>query len=72
MLAKRDFRLLWVGQGTSQVGDQFTQIALLSLVPRLTGDPLALGLVLRAGGHPSAFTLVRGAITDRFRPGASR
>ena len=63
----RNFRLLWIGQGTSLLGDQFYLIALPWLVLKLTGDPLALGTVLALTGLPRAlFMLVGGAITDRF------
>jgi MFS family permease len=65
----RDFTLLWVGQATSMLGDQFHGIAAAWLVLKLTGDPLALGTVMAVGGIPRAFfTLVGGAITDRFSP----
>jgi len=65
----RDFMLLWIGQTTSMLGDQFHMIAGAWLVLKLTGDPLALGTVLAVGGIPRAiFTLVGGAITDRFSP----
>lgn len=65
----RDFMLLWAGQATSMLGDQFHAIAGAWLVLKLTGDPLALGGVMALGGIPRAFfTLVGGAITDRFSP----
>jgi MFS family permease len=63
------FRLLWAGQATSYIGDQFYLIALPWLVLQLTGDPLALGAVLATAGVPRAMLmLVGGAITDRFSP----
>ena len=63
----RNFRLLWLGQGTSLLGDQFAFIALPWLVLRLTNDPLALGLTLALGGIPRALImLIGGAIADRF------
>ncbi len=69
VLQVRDFMLLWVGQATSMLGDQFHNIAAAWLVLKLTGDPLALGTVLAIGGIPRAiFTMVGGAITDRFSP----
>jgi hypothetical protein len=43
VLGNRTFRLLWIGQGTSYIGDQFYLIALPWLVLQLTGDLLALG-----------------------------
>ena len=69
VLAVRDFFLLWVGQSTSLLGDQFHSIAGAWLVLKLTGDPLALGTVLALGGIASAvFTVIGGAITDRVSP----
>ncbi len=69
VLGLRNFRLLWIGQATSLIGDHFHFIAISWLVLQLTGDPLTLGTVLALGGVPrAAFTLVGGAITDRFNP----
>lgn len=65
----RDFRLLFAGVSTSLLGDQFTLIATPWLVLQLTGDPLALGIVLALEGIPRAlFMLFGGALTDRFSP----
>jgi len=69
LFAIRDFLLLWIGQSTSLLGDQFHFIAMSWLVLKITGDPLALGAVLAIGGIPRAvFTLIGGAITDRISP----
>src|SRR5690349_8578905 len=69
VLGIRDFRLLWIGQSTSLLGDQFNFIAMSWLVLKMTGDPLALGTVLALGGIPLAiFTLIGGAIADRISP----
>lgn len=69
VLGIRDFFLLWIGQSTSLLGDQFHFIALSWLVLKMTGDPLVLGGVLALGGIPRAvFTLIGGAITDRISP----
>ena len=69
VLAVRDFFLLWIGQSTSLLGDQFHAIAGAWLVLKLTGDPLALGTVLALGGIATAvFTVIGGAITDRISP----
>ena len=69
VLGIRDFMLLWIGQATSMLGDQFHAIAGAWLVLKLTGDPLALGTVMALAGIPRAiFTLLGGAITDRFSP----
>lgn len=69
VLALPSFRLLTIGTGTSLLGDQFALVAMPWLALRLTGDPLALGIVLALEGVPrAAFMLVGGAITDRFSP----
>jgi MFS family permease len=61
--------LLWTGQATSMLGDQFHGIAAAWLVLKLTGDPLALGAVMAVGGIPRAlFIVIGGAITDRISP----
>ncbi|WP_020399335.1 MFS transporter [Kordiimonas gwangyangensis] len=53
----------------SMVGDQFTLIGLPWLTLKLTGDPMALGLVLAVVGIPrAAFILLGGAIVDRYSP----
>ena len=65
MLSRRDFRLLWLGQSVSILGDQFYLVALPWLVLSLTGSSLALGSVLlTATGMRVAFQLVGGAISD--------
>ena len=69
MLKGRNFRLLWIGEVISLLGDQFTLIALPWLVLQVTGDALAMGTVLALAGVPRAlFMLVGGALTDRFSP----
>lgn len=71
IMASRNFRLLWIGQGTSMLGDQFYLIAMPWLVLQRTGDALALGAVLALAGLPRAiFMLFGGAVTDRFSPRA--
>jgi MFS family permease len=68
-LRVRDFRLLWIGESISLIGDQFYLIALPWLVLQLTGNALALGLILALTGIPRAlFMLVGGALVDRFSP----
>lgn len=65
----RDFRLLWLGEAISVIGDQFYMIALPWLVLQLTGNALAMGTVLALAAVPRAlFMLVGGALTDRFSP----
>lgn len=69
VLGIRDFMLLWVGQATSMLGDQFHSIAASWLVLKMTGDPMALGMVMAISGIPRAlFTVIGGAITDRISP----
>src|SRR5512138_1995326 len=69
VMSLRDFRLLFTGVTTSLLGDQFAFVATPWLTLKLTGDPLALGIVLALEGLPRAvFMLLGGAITDRFSP----
>ncbi len=69
VMSLRDFRLLFGGAATSLLGDQFAFIATPWLVLQLTGDPLALGIVMALEGLPRAiFMLIGGAITDRLSP----
>jgi predicted MFS family arabinose efflux permease len=69
VLRIHNFRLLWIGEGISLLGDQFYLIALPWLVLSLTGNALAVGTVLATAGIPRAlFMLVGGALTDRFTP----
>ena len=69
VMSLRDFRLLFGGTATSLLGDQFALIATPWLVLVLTGDPVALGIVLALEGIPrAAFMLIGGAITDRLSP----
>lgn len=70
-LSVHNFRLLWIGEGISLLGDQFYMIALPWLVLQLTGSALALGTVMALAGIPRAvFMLVGGAFVDRFSPRA--
>lgn len=68
-LAVRDFRLLWLGEAISTLGDQFALIALPWLALLLTGSPLVLGTVMAAMAVPRAvLMLIGGAYVDRFSP----
>lgn len=68
-LAIRDFRLLWVGESVSLLGNQFYLVALSWLTLQLTGSGTALGTVLMAAAVPrAALMLVGGAMTDRLSP----
>lgn len=69
ILRDRNFRWLLSGGIVSGLGDQFTMIALPWLVLTMTGDPLALGLVIATMSVPRAlFMLVGGALVDRYSP----
>src|SRR5690349_18966197 len=70
-LSVRSFRLLWIGESISLLGDQFYMIALPWLVLQLTGSALALGGVMALAAIPRAlFMLIGGAVVDRFSPRA--
>jgi MFS family permease len=62
------FRLLFIGQALSVVGDRITPIAIAFAVLGL-GDATDLGIVLAAGGIPFAlFAIAGGVVTDRVGP----
>src|SRR5512138_137842 len=68
-LSVRNFRLLWIGEGISLLGDTFYLIALPWLVLQLTGSALALGTIMALASIPRAvFMLVGGAFVDRYSP----
>jgi Na+/melibiose symporter-like transporter len=67
--ALRDFRLLWVGEAVSTLGDQFALIALPWLALVLTGSALALGGVLALMAIPRALLMLLGGVSvDRLSP----
>ncbi len=69
LLGERNFRLLWLGETISILGDQFAIIAMPWLVLQLTGSALAMGTVFALQGIPRAiFMLFGGALSDRFSP----
>jgi MFS family permease len=66
-LREREFRLLFVGQGLSLVGDGMVNVALPFAVLDLTGSVTDLGFVFAAFTLPLvAFLLVGGVFADRF------
>lgn len=68
-LAIRDFRLLWLGESVSALGDQFALIALPWLALVLTSSALALGGVLALMGVPRALLMLVGGVwVDRLSP----
>jgi len=69
VFAVRDFKLLWIGEAVSALGDQFAMVALPWLALLLTGSAFALGTVLAVMAVPRAvFMLVGGAYVDRLSP----
>ena len=65
----RDFRLLWIGESVSILGDRFFAIGLPWLVLQLTGSGFALGSIFMTSALPySALMLAGGAVVDRFTP----
>jgi MFS family permease len=69
LLRARPVRWLMAGAFITNLGDQFTLIALPWLVLQMSSDPLVLGTVLAVIGVPRAlFILIGGAIVDRHSP----
>ena len=67
VLRLREFRLLWLGQTASLLGDGLVIVAIGLYVTHLTGDPRDVGLVLSAYAVPMvAFLLVGGVVADRL------
>lgn len=67
VLRSRDFRLLWLSQTASVIGDALVIVAIGLYVTRLTGDPSDVGVVLAAYSLPIVlFVLVGGVIADRL------
>ncbi|MDX6255037.1 MAG: hypothetical protein QOJ11_1371 [Frankiales bacterium] len=66
-LRSRDFRLLWLSQSASVIGDALVIVAIGLYVTRLTHQPSDVGLVLAAYSLPLVvFVLVGGVIADRL------
>lgn len=62
-----NFRRLWIGNLISLLGDWFNLIALLSIVTKYSGSPLALSLVFVAKFLPGAIVSpLAGYLVDRF------
>ena len=67
VLRHRDFRLLWLANSASVVGDRIVVVALALFVVSLTGSATDLGLVLTAYGLPLiVFLLIGGVVADRL------
>src|SRR3712207_5320033 len=59
------FLRLWIGQGTSFVGDAVSMVALVVLVVEITGSASAVGGALVARLLPTMASPVAGVIADR-------
>ena len=67
VLRHRDFRLLWLAQSASVVGDNLVLVALALFIVQRTHSPTDLGIVLAAGTLPLvAFLLIGGVWADRL------
>lgn len=67
VLRVRDFRLLWLGQTISLLGDGLVVVAIGLYVTRLTGHPSDVGLVLTAYAAPLVLlVLLGGVLADRL------
>jgi MFS family permease len=67
VLAQRDFRLLFLGQSASAIGDQVVIVALALFITRSTGSATDLGIVLAAGSLPMMALLLFGGVwADRL------
>jgi MFS family permease len=67
-LRERQFRLLWLGQASSTLGDGLVPVALaFAVIKSLDRGPTALGIVLAAGSLPVVvFVLAGGVWADRL------
>jgi len=66
-LAIRDFRLLWLGQLTTTLGQWMDQTARAWLIYSLTGSAMQLGLVSAVRGIPLLlFGVLAGVAADRY------
>src|SRR5215210_9413845 len=59
------FLRLWIGQGTSFVGDAVSMVALVVLVVQITGSASAVGGALVAGLLPTIASPLAGVVADR-------
>jgi MFS family permease len=66
-LANRNFRLLWIGQAVSQLGDRLYLLAVMVFVYDLTRSAVAVSLLLASAALSSLFFgLPAGALADRW------
>ena len=68
LLAFREFRLLWLAQSLSVIGDNIVLVALALFIIDSTGSATDLGLVLAAHALSLVvFLLIGGVWADRLR-----
>jgi MFS family permease len=68
-LGVRNFRILWIGETVSLLGNQFYVVAFPWLVLRLTHSGLALGTLFMTVAIPRAILmLVGGVVADKLSP----
>ena len=66
VLREREFRLLWLGQSASTIGDRLVFVALALYVTEI-GTPTDVGIVLAAHAIPLvAFLMLGGVWADRL------
>ncbi|MBF0494381.1 MAG: MFS transporter [Candidatus Omnitrophica bacterium] len=66
-LRHRNYRIFFIGQGTSLIGTWMQQVAMSWLVYRITNSPFMLGLIGFVGLLPSfLFMPLAGVIADRY------
>src|ERR687895_476315 len=66
LLRNARFLRLWIGQGTSFVGDAVSMVALVVLVVEITGSASAVGGALVAGLLPTIASPLAGVVADRI------
>src|SRR5438132_10094131 len=65
--SNRRFRMLWLGQVVSQMGDWFDTIAVYTIALTLTGSGRAVALIMVARFLPSVIMgPLSGVVADRF------
>ena len=65
-LRLRDYRLLWLGQVSTSMGQWMDQVTRGWLIYQLTGSALSLGLAAAMRGLPLLFFgVIAGAVADR-------
>ncbi|HNY39968.1 MAG TPA: MFS transporter, partial [Bryobacteraceae bacterium] len=66
--SNRDFRLLWLAQIVSELGDWFYAVAIYSLLLELTGQARSVGFAVVLQLLPQVFMApMAGVINDRLR-----